>query len=64
MISAAMIEGLLNSGFSKDLIRKIIENDYYTRENVLREEMQDAMMSLSTQCNVRKITESLKKERE
>ena len=59
-----MIEGLLNSGFSKDLIRKIIENDYYTRENVLREEMQDAMMSLSTQCNVRKITESLKKERE
>lgn len=61
MISAAMIEGLLNSGFSKDLIRKIIENDYNTRENVLREEMQDAMSSLTNQCAVRKITESLKK---
>lgn len=64
MISAAMIEGLLDSGFSKDLIRKVIENDYNTRENVLREEMQDAMSSLTNQCAVRKITESLKKERE
>ena len=56
-----MIEGLLDSGFSKDLIRKVIENDYNTRENVLREEMQTAMSSLTSQCALRRITESLKK---
>ena len=61
MISATMIEFLLDSGFSKDLIRKVIENDYNTRENVLREEMQTAMSSLNSQCALRRITESLKK---
>jgi len=61
MISAKMIEGLLETGFTKDQIRKIIEHDYYTREDVLREDMQDAINNLNTQIAVRKITESLKK---
>lgn len=61
MISANLIEGLLDSGFSQDLIRKLIETDYNTRENVLREEMQTAMSSLNSQCALRRITESLKK---
>ena len=64
MISARMIEGLLESVFTKDQIKKVIENDYQAQEEVLREDMQDAMSSLNTQCAVRKISEALKKERE
>jgi hypothetical protein len=61
MISAKMIERLLNVGFTQDMILKVINADYISKEEALCEEMHDAMMSLQTQCAVRKITESLKK---
>jgi hypothetical protein len=64
MISARMIEGLLELGFHKAQIELIIENDYKAKEEVLREDMLDSLDSLSTQCAVRKISEALKKERE
>ena len=60
MISATMIERLLNDGFTQDMILKVINADYITKEEALCEEMQDAINSLRNQIAVRRISESLK----
>lgn len=55
-----MIERLLNDGFTQDMILKVINADYITKEEALCEEMQDAINSLRNQIAVRRISKSLK----
>ena len=58
MITADMIEGLLNSGFSEDLVRKVIECKYNELEGKARKEMEWSMDNLKNQIAIRKIYKS------
>ena len=59
MISAKLIENLLDDGFTQDLIEKIIANDYYSLDEKLREDMIGSLDNLASQCAVRKIADTL-----
>jgi|LakMenEpi03Aug12_release.lakeMendotaPanAssembly.Ray.scaffolds.fasta_scaffold6109920_2 hypothetical protein len=59
MISAKMIENLLDDGFSKSVIESIIANDFYSLEEKLREDMIGSLDNLTSQCAVRKIADTL-----
>ena len=59
MISANLISNLLDSGFSNDSIRKIIECQYNEAEEKARTEMEWSLANLKNQLTIREIAKSL-----